>query len=230
MAGNNEVEGSRFARKVEEIEKLIRAGGMTSGGSSLAALLQTAEARLEETRMEDQQFGPDTKNKKERDHNAAIAHMVEREHKLNQKEREQYARFLEMEYFRRKDLDQLAAFYADGGGYDKLSEEGKIQMSQRIEKGIERGEFTRDDLPAEVSRKNNEIRSRSEGAPQEISPAKSASLEADSSKKTNSGEKKQPDADRVLEESTDQALAFSDDARSVSPTEIRRPTGAGHAI
>lgn len=59
MAGNSEVEGSRFARKVEEIERLIRADDKALGGSSPAALLETTQAWLKETRIEEQNSGLD---------------------------------------------------------------------------------------------------------------------------------------------------------------------------
>ena len=84
--------------------------------------------------------------------------MVERETKLNEEEKKKYAEFLAKDYFTRSDFNELSTFYADGGAYDRLSTEGKANMSDRIQHGIERGEFSHDELPSNVRKKDAEFK------------------------------------------------------------------------
>jgi len=60
----------------------------------------------------------------------------------------------------------LDAFYASS--YDKLSDEGKAQMSTRIQEGIRRGEFEFSDLPERVQKKENEFQKAHGGQTHEI--------------------------------------------------------------
>lgn len=156
MSIDNEVRGSKLAERVEEIEKLMRSGVRVTG-APLASLLSTAQAQLEANRIEEEQLNKDKKEKEQKDR-SAIAAMVEREEKLSREEKEKYAEFLAKDYFTRSDFNELSRFYTDGGAYDRLSEKGKTEMSDRIQEGIDRGEFTRDELPADVKRKDAEFK------------------------------------------------------------------------
>lgn len=152
MTENSEVRSSRLAQRVEEIEKLIRSGANVAGGS-LASLLETAQAQLDSERVEELHA---TVGKKEREQQerAAVAHMVEREHRLNAAEKEQYGRFLEQEYFTTANFDELDRFYAHS--WDKLSDEGKAEVSHRVWEGIRRDEYEFDELPENVRKKEGE--------------------------------------------------------------------------
>lgn len=156
MSTDSEVRGSKLAQRVEEIEKLIRSGAVATG-TSLASLLDSAQAQLDANRLEDEHLANDKKEKEQKDR-SAIAAMVERETKLNEEEKKKYSEFLAKDYFTRSDFSDLSKFYADGGAYDRLSNDGKAEMSDRIEKGVQRGEFTRDELPMDVKRKDAEFR------------------------------------------------------------------------
>lgn len=156
MPTDNEVRGSKLAERVEEIEKLIRSGAAVPG-TSLASLLNTAQAQLDANRLEDEHASNEKKEKEAKDR-SAIAQMVERETKLNEEEKKKYAEFLAKDYFTKSDFADLSRFYADGGAYDRLSDEGKAQMSDRIQEGIDRGKYSRDDLPSDVRRKDAEFK------------------------------------------------------------------------
>jgi hypothetical protein len=187
VSNNSEVEASRFARSVEEIEKLIRSGGDISG-YPLAAALESKQARLDAIRAEDEHVTTEKKEKDQKDR-SAIAQMVEREAKLNKEEKEKYANFLSKDYFTRSDLKELDRFYADGGAYDRLSDEGKAQMSHRVEEGIRRGEISREELPDNIKRKNDEFmrQSSDKGKSSETPEIKSSgSYQTESSKLENS--------------------------------------------
>lgn len=152
MTENSEVRSSRLAQRVEEIQKMIRSG-VNVTGSSLASLLETAEAQLDSERAEEQHFMVG-KKEREQQERAAVAHMIEREHRLNAAEKEQYGRFLEQDYFTKENFDELDRFYAHS--WDKLSEEGKAEMSHRVWEGIRRDEYEFDELPENVRKKEAE--------------------------------------------------------------------------
>lgn len=158
MSTDSEVRGSRLAERVEEIEKLIRSGA-TVTGASLASLLNTAQAQLDANRLEDEQITNDKKEKEQKDR-SAIAAMVERETKLNEEEKKKYSEFLAKDCFTKSDFGDLSHFYADGGAYDRLSEEGKAEMDHRVIEGVRRGHYTRDEIPDAIEKRvyRNETR------------------------------------------------------------------------
>lgn len=88
-----------------------------------------------------------------------VAAMVERETALNAAEKEQYRGFLMKEFFTKGDFSALENFYA--GAYDRLTEEGKSEMSYRVWEGIRRGEFEFQEMP-EVLKEKEAARLREE--------------------------------------------------------------------
>lgn len=54
---------------------------------------------------------------------------------LNKQQRIRYLGLLRKKYFNREDLPEVDRFYADGGGWDKLSDDGKAQVSLRLHLG-----------------------------------------------------------------------------------------------
>lgn len=152
MTENSEVRSSQLAQRVEEIEKLIRSGAKVTG-TSLAAMLETAQAQLASERSEEQ-FATVGKKEREQQERVAVAHMVEREHRLNAAEKEQYGRFLEQDCFSKANFTELDRFYAHS--WDKLSDEGKAEMSHRVWEGIRRDEYEFDELPENVRKKEAE--------------------------------------------------------------------------
>ena len=54
------------------------------------------------------------------------------EPKLSAGEKQQYKKLLAKPFFTKADLKETELFYADGGGHEKLSNAGKVQMSDRF--------------------------------------------------------------------------------------------------
>jgi len=75
---------------------------------------------------------------------------VERETALSSSEKETYGHFLSEEFFTKKDFGQLEKFYAHS--WDRLTEGGKEEMSERVWEGIKRHEYTFDELPQVVQK------------------------------------------------------------------------------
>jgi hypothetical protein len=67
--------------------------------------------------------------------NMPIAELVAQEAALTGDEKKSLQNLLEKPFFAREDFPSVEAFYADGGGYDKLSESGKSQLSRRVHLG-----------------------------------------------------------------------------------------------
>lgn len=67
--------------------------------------------------------------------NMAPAEKVSAEAKLTPAESATYKKLLEKKWLEKPDFKTLDAFYSDGGGYDKLSEFGKSEISKRVKRG-----------------------------------------------------------------------------------------------
>jgi hypothetical protein len=149
------VEYSRLAGQVAEIEKLMQSGARSDAGYLLAPFLENARSRMDVIRFEETRFEQEKKESKEKE-NATVAAMVEREHNLNAQEKEQFGEFLKMDHFTRESFGKLSEFYADGGAWDRLSENGKSEMSHRVWEGIRQDEYTFGELPENVRKKESE--------------------------------------------------------------------------
>lgn len=176
MSSNSEVEASRFARSVEEIEKLIRSGADISG-YPLAAALESRQARLDSIRAEDEHVTADKKEKDQKDR-SAIAQMVEREAKLNKEEKDRYAQLLSKDYFTKSDFNDLDQFYTRS--WDKLSDEGKAEMDKRVLEGVRQGQYELNELPDSVKERVN-------GRPQQSIKKSSDKLPSEPDMKNRSG-------------------------------------------
>ncbi len=64
------------------------------------------------------------------------AELVADEKNLNERQRKRYKNLLGKKYFKRTDLPEVEKLYADGGGWDNLSEHGKEQIGMRTELGL----------------------------------------------------------------------------------------------
>lgn len=67
--------------------------------------------------------------------NMPPADLAAMETKLTAVESLDYQKLLAMPFFKKSDFPAMEAFYADGNGYDKLSDTGKAELSRRIERG-----------------------------------------------------------------------------------------------
>lgn len=114
----------------------------------LTAKLAETEKRL--GTLDQQGFSPDRRDEKKSAiaQELAVAVMVEREMALSRQEKIEFAGFLKSEFFTKRDFDALAVFYQNS--WDKLSEEGKDEMTQRVWEGARQGEYELSELPENV--------------------------------------------------------------------------------
>lgn len=90
----------------------------------------------------------------ERQSTAALS-MAQREAALSYGERETFSHFLEKEFFTRNDFGKLEQFYSKS--WDRLSDEGKEEMSHRVWEGIRHDEYRFSDLPSTVKEKEAKL-------------------------------------------------------------------------
>ncbi len=97
--------------------------------------------------------GGDSIDKKKDNQNRdyAIAAIIEREHRLNSAEKHAYGDLLSKDYFTKNDFGSLEDFYDES--YEKLSDDGKAELSNRVWGGIRRSEYTFSELPESVREK-----------------------------------------------------------------------------
>lgn len=149
----DEMEYARLAAQVLEIEKLVNSGQPGDLGFLLRSFLHNAKARMEEIRHDEIRDIESGKERKVTEIAQAV-HLTEIEHKLSVAEKQQYAEFLQRDYFTKAQFDDLEGFYAES--WDRLSERGKNEMSTRVWEGIKRQEYTFDELPEVVRKKESE--------------------------------------------------------------------------
>lgn len=153
MSELDEMEYARLAAQVEEIEIVMSSGQPRDVGDLLKQFLHNAKSRMDEIRHDEISSG-EKRDQKAKEIATSIAHLVEMEQRLSSVEKQQYAGFLNFDYFTKANFDELENFYASS--WDKLSEGGKDQMSARVWEGIKRKEFTFDELPHIVKEKESE--------------------------------------------------------------------------
>lgn len=237
MTELNEIVASNLRTAIDRIEGTLRSGAKLENEFLLKGELLNKLGQLAEVKQQQEFIEKDKKDDKVRE-TAAISYLVAKETKLNAQEKEEYAQFLSKEYFRKSDLKELEGFYTNS--WDKLSEEGKEQMTQRVAEGIRRGEFTYDQMPDSMKKREvdrlkeygvevtDRASNKNPDNPAQTSQyiGKSASFkEADSSKENKSGEKSSVHA-RESEKAVDQPLAFEDKPAPLKPSELPQVGGS----
>lgn len=147
----------------QRIEAAIRATENAMVGNphirqdAAAAFLEPSKGRLHQLDPNGTGFSvDDDKRKKLASDTIVIAVLVMQETRLSAAEKEVYGGFLQQDHFSREDFEELDHFYADGGAWDRLSENGKKNMSERFWKGIEQGEYTLQEAPQNVRNKESD--------------------------------------------------------------------------
>ncbi|MDB4265115.1 hypothetical protein N9891_00040 [bacterium] len=154
MTNLDEAEHQRLQNAINDAERLF-GGKLENQLGILAAKIQPLKTRVETLQTEIiQDDGHYGRKRSEAAQQLAIALLASQEYALSHEEKATYAEFLYQDYFTREDFGVLETFYADGGAFDRLSEGGKKQMSERIWAGIEQGGYTHAELPHDVRRKN----------------------------------------------------------------------------
>lgn len=149
----DEAEYSRLADQVRDIERVLLSTDSGDVGLLLKSFLHNAKSRMEEiSHVEIKDIESDKERKMT--NIAQAVQLAEMEHKLSVTEKRQYAEFLQQDYFTKANFEGLEEFYAQS--WDKLSERGKNEMSQRVWEGIKQQEYTFDELPEIVRKKESE--------------------------------------------------------------------------
>ena len=84
----------------------------------------------------------------------AIADLAQKEAAFSTREKETYSGFLRKDFFTKADFASLEKFYANT--WDRLSDQGKDQMSHRFWEGVRRNEYQFHEAPSSVREKDTD--------------------------------------------------------------------------
>lgn len=142
----------KLAEVVERLERLVRDAKSSPAAIDASTLIANLESMKDRMAVVDHEIGTAEEEKKQlSEKQLSIVYLAQRETALSQSEREQYGAFLSREFFTKSDFSGLAEFYTNT--WDRLSEEGKAQMSYRVWEGVRRQEYQFSELPDPVKEK-----------------------------------------------------------------------------
>ena len=147
-----EAEYWRLQEAVTRIENAIYFAGGADGHATglMLQFVQNAKQQMARIEVDGQHKAEEKKAEAER--RAEVnATLVEREKALNEEEKKEYGGLLKHEYFTKANFGQLEHFYSHS--YDKLTEEGKGEMSHRVWEGVRHGAYKFSELPDPVKEK-----------------------------------------------------------------------------
>lgn len=153
MTETREIQASSLSERIRQIEEVLKQGALPALEFLLKGELLNQKAQLAEIREDD--FKAETKREEKARDAVQIASMVAVESKLNAEEKLRYSELLKKDYFTEADVAQLDDFFEKS--YDKLSDPGKREISERLWEGIERGELEFTDLATETRKKEAEF-------------------------------------------------------------------------
>jgi len=156
MTTLDEAEHQRLQNAISDAERIL-GGNPENSMSTIAVGMQPMKQRIDALEK-DGVLGADHQERKKSDSATAvaIAALVAQESRLSHSERQTYSDFLRQDYFTRDDFKKLDAFYADSGAWDRLTDEGKKQMSERIWTGVEQGSHSFAELPNNIRKKETD--------------------------------------------------------------------------
>lgn len=155
MGEGNAIELRRLDKLISDLQWLIFNGGgcQAATTSMLVKALADAQARSVSVSIEHEEEAKEDERKEQAEHAIAVS-MAERELALSRSERAVYASFLECEFFTKAMFGKLDHFYTNT--WDRLSEDGKSEMSRRVWEGVRRNEYEFFELPESVKSKEAE--------------------------------------------------------------------------
>ncbi|MBX7210390.1 MAG: hypothetical protein K1X78_18915 [Verrucomicrobiaceae bacterium] len=159
MSALDKIESDQLSELIGVLQKLIFEGGgsLAATTSMLVAKLAEAQSRAGFVDVE-VKATKQAEEKKQLEQIAGVVRMAERETALSREEKREYASFLTVAYFTRGDFNRLDKFYTHT--WDRLSEQGKDEMSRRVWEGVHRGEYKFSELPESVkSRESDRVHS-----------------------------------------------------------------------
>lgn len=154
--GLGQIEAVDLRRAIREIEGLLANGTALKGSANtmvLAHLLERAKNRIVELDRAADVAIAEEREKGQMEIAAAVV-TAQREVALNMEERRQFTEFLAKDHFTKADFGSLEKFYQSA--WDRLSEDGKAEMSHRVWEGVRLKEYEFRELPEAVKQKEAE--------------------------------------------------------------------------
>ena len=150
LSGAEEAEYAGLLSMIARIERTLQFGSGDAGTTALLVkFVENARGRLDALEREGRRTAE--KEKEAAEANMQIAAAVEREHRLSEQEKLEYSALLEHEHFTKAEFGKLEHFYSNS--WDKLTDDGKDEMSQRVWGGVRQGEYEFTELPEVVKEK-----------------------------------------------------------------------------
>lgn len=169
ITGLDKAEAARLREVVRQLESLLAPGGAQGGVAGSMLLHQMLESdRQRLLHLEELEAAALVDEREKSVRELALSVAAQRETALTAAERAQYTEFLGKEAFTKADFGKLEDFYRSA--WDRLSEDGKAEMSQRIWEGVRRDEYEFSELPDIVKQKEaqylyNQLRDGAERNP-----------------------------------------------------------------
>lgn len=143
------IERDSLNKTISDVETALLAVSTPGTRSVLNTFVQNAKGRVA---VLDKHISEATAEREtQAREQAAILSAAQREAALNAQEKETYCQFLAKDFFTKKDFGALEQFYFKS--WDRLSDEGKNEMSHRVWEGIRHDEYRFTDLPQTVQEK-----------------------------------------------------------------------------
>ena len=155
MVEVNEIELAKLDKLISELQwQIFNAGGSQAASTSMLVKRLTEAQSRSATVHRDEQHEKDKKAQTELQERSYAIAKAERESALTQPEQREYASFLECEFFTKAMFPRLDHFYSQT--WDRLSDDGKAEMSKRVWEGVNQGQYRFNELPDSVKEKEAE--------------------------------------------------------------------------
>lgn len=152
MSEANEIALAKLDKLISDLQwQIFNAGGSEAASTSMLVKRLTEAQNRSATVHREEQREKEKKDQTEQQEQSVAIAKAERELALTQSEQREYASFLECDYFTKSMFGELDRFYTRT--WDRLTEEGKTEMSQRVWEGVRRGEYEFLELPDSVKEK-----------------------------------------------------------------------------
>lgn len=152
MVERNEIELARLDCLIGELQwKIFQGGGFQAATTSML-VKQLVEAQQNSASVhQEEQREKEKKDRAEQQERRWVIARAERELALSQSEQRDFASFLQREFFTKEMFPRLDRFYSQT--WERLSEEGKAEMSKRAWEGVKQGQYQFHELPDSVKEK-----------------------------------------------------------------------------
>lgn len=155
MSDANEIELAKLDKLISDLQwQIFNAGGSEAASTSMLVKRLTEAQNRSATVHREEQREKEKKDQTEQQERSVALIKAEREIALTQSEQREYASFLGCEFFTKAMFPRLDHFYSQT--WDRLSDEGKAEMSKRVWEGVNQGQYRFNELPDSVKEKEAE--------------------------------------------------------------------------